>query len=150
MAELHPFFVHFPIAILVVAALFDVYGVIKNIQQHTWTAYVLQLMAGVSAIFTAISGNLAETLVVAQDSLLQGVTASFEKHTSIGNATVWIVILVAVGRTFAVLEKKEWALKGWIFPAISLGLALLILITGLLGGVLSRDILRYFISNYSD
>ncbi len=144
MAELHPFFVHFPIAILLVAALFDLYGVIKSIPQHTWTAYVLQMMAGVSAIFAAISGNLAETLVVAEESLHQGVIASFEKHTSIGNATVWIIILVAVGRTFAVLEKKEWAVKGWVFPIVSIALAILILTTGLLGGALSRDILDYF------
>ncbi len=147
MAELHPFFVHFPIAILLVAALFDLYGVIKSIPQHTWTAYVLQMMAGVSAIFAAISGNLAETLVVAEESLYQGVITSFEKHTSLGNAAVWIIILVAVGRTFAVLEKKDWALKGWFFPAISTGLAMLILITGLLGGELSRQILAYFITH---
>ena len=102
------------------------------------------MMAGVSAIFAAISGNLAETLVVAEESLHQGVIASFEKHTSIGNATVWIIILVAVGRTFAVLEKKEWAVKGWVFPIVSIALAILILTTGLLGGALSRDILDYF------
>ncbi|NQV43224.1 MAG: hypothetical protein HQ506_12810 [Candidatus Marinimicrobia bacterium] len=144
MAELHPFFVHFPIAILIVAALFDFYGAIKNNQQHPRTAYTLQLMAGISAIFAAISGNLAETMLVAQEPLHQGVMASFQKHTSIGNAAVWIIILVAVGRTFAVLEKKEWALKGWVFPVISILLAGLILVTGLLGGALSRNILEYF------
>jgi len=147
MAELHPFFVHFPIAILVVAALFDLYGVIRSLQQHTWTAYALQIIAGVSAIFAAISGNLAESLIMNQESLRLGVEESFNSHISIGNATVWIIVLVAVGRTFAVLEKKEWALKGWVFPAISTCLALLILATGLLGGELSRDILAYFIHN---
>ncbi len=147
MAELHPFFVHFPIALLMVAALFDVYGVIRSLKQHTWTAYVLQLMAGTSAILAAVSGNLAETAVVNRESLHKSVIASFDRHVSLGNAMVWIIVLVAVGRTFAVLEKKEWALKGWVFPAISTCLALLILATGLLGGELSRDILAYFIHN---
>ncbi|MCF7825045.1 MAG: hypothetical protein K9M55_02525 [Candidatus Marinimicrobia bacterium] len=147
MAELHPFFVHFPIAILVVAALFDLYGVIKNIQQHTWTAYALQLMAGVSAIFAAITGHRAESLIVRQEALLQGVTETFNRHISLGNAMVWIIVIAAVGRTFAVLEKKEWALRGWRFPLLSLGLAVLILITGLLGGQLSHEILSYFKAN---
>jgi len=147
MAALHPFFVHFPIAILVVAALFDLYGVIRNIQRHTWTAHALQLMAGAAAIFAAISGNLAKTLIVAQEALHLSVSESFSRHITLGNATVWIIILVAVGRTFAVLEKKEWAVRGWIFPLLSLGLAVLILITGRLGGELSHDILQYFINN---
>jgi len=147
MAALHPFFVHFPIAILVVTALFDVYGVISSIQQHTRTAFALQLMAGVSVILAAISGNMAETLVAGQELLHQGVVESFDKHIALGNAMVWIIVLTAVGRTFAVLEKKEWALKGWVFPSISIILAVLILVTGLLGGALSHEILQYFINN---
>lgn len=147
MAALHPFFVHFPIAILVVAALFDLYGVTKSKQQHTWTAYTLQVMAAISVIFAAISGNRAENLVVAQEALNLGVAASFEKHISIANASVWIIILVVVGRTFAVLEKRAWAMKGWVFPVVSIALAVLILTTGLLGGALSRDILEYFRAN---
>ena len=147
MAELHPFFVHFPIAILVVASVFDVYGVVRGIQQHTRTAYALQLMAGVAAILAAISGNLAETLVVGQELLHLGVVESFDKHISLGNAMIWINILVVVVRTFTVLEKKKWALKGWVFPSLSVALALLILITGLLGGALSHEILQFFINN---
>jgi len=147
MAELHPFFVHFPIALLMVAALFDVHGAIRTLNQSTSTAYVLQLMAGVFAILAAFSGNLAETIVVTQEPLHQSVIASFDKHTSFGNALVWIIVLVAVGRTFAVLEKKEWAFRGWIFPVVSTGLALLVLATGLMGGELSRNILQYFINN---
>jgi uncharacterized membrane protein len=148
MAELHPFFVHFPIAIVVVAALFDLYGVITKTQTQVDTAFILQLIAGVSAIFAAISGNMAESSVVAQEGLHEGVLASFEKHTSIGNAAVWIIILVAVGRTFAVLEKKAWAVNGWVFPLISIALAILILVTGLLGGSLSQNILEYFRADF--
>ncbi|NQT62987.1 MAG: hypothetical protein HQ556_08535 [Candidatus Marinimicrobia bacterium] len=146
MAELHPFFVHFPIAILVVSAAFDVYGASRGQQQHTQTAFILQLMAGVSAILAAISGNMAETLVVDQKSLHQGVMEAFDKHTSMGNAMVWLIILVAVGRTFAVLEKKEWAIKGWVFPIVSVVVALLVIIAGLLGGDLSASILTFYIN----
>ena len=147
MAELHPFFVHFPIAILTVAALFDLYAAIKDHIQHTWTAYTLQMMAGISAILAAISGNMAETNIASQESLRLGIAEGFESHISMGNLTVWIIVLVSVGRTFAVLEKKEWALKGWLFPSVSVGVAILVLVTGFLGGELSRDILQFFKNN---
>lgn len=146
MAVLHPFFVHFPIAILVVAAAFDVYGSWRDKQEQRQTAHILQLMAGVSALFAAISGNLAESLVVDQKLLHQSVTEAFDKHISIGNAMVWLIILVVVGRTFAVLERKDWATNGWIFPVVSVVLALLVIVTGLLGGNLSTSILTYYIN----
>ncbi|MBT3253041.1 MAG: DUF2231 domain-containing protein [Candidatus Marinimicrobia bacterium] len=147
MAELHPFFVHFPIAILVVAAGFEVYGASRSQEQHTQTAFLLQLMAGVFAIFAAISGNMAETLVANQKTLHQGVIEAFDKHASMGNAMVWLIILLAVGRTFAVLEKKDWAMHWWIFPILSTVVALLVIITGLLGGDLSASILTFYIDH---
>jgi len=144
MAELHPFFVHFPIALLMVAALFDVYGAFRDLKQHMVTAHILQLIAAVSAILAAVTGNLSESVIVAQEALHQGVAEAFDAHVSWGNALVWVIVLVALGRTFAVLEKKTWPTQGWVFPLVSTGLAFLILITGLLGGDLSREILLYF------
>ena len=147
MAELHPFFVHFPIAIILVAALFDVYGAFKKQIQHTTAAFTLLILAAISALFAAISGNQAESVIASQQVLSSSIGDTFATHTSIGNLAVWMIILVAVGRTFAVLEKKSWSTKGWIFPAISVGLSLLLLATGLLGGQLSREILQYFVNN---
>lgn len=144
MSELHPFFVHFPIALLLAAVLFDVYGALKNESEHTRTAFILQLMAGVFAILAAVTGNLAESVIVAQESVHQGVLDPFERHVTWGNAMVWVIVLVAVGRTFAILEKKAWALKGGVFPVVGIVLAILVLFTGFIGGDLSRSILEYF------
>ncbi len=127
--------------------MFDVYAVLKDNHQHTWTAYSLQLMAGVSAFLAAISGNMAETLIINQKSLHLVVAESFDSHISMGNATVWLIVLVIVGRSYAILEKKKWAFNSWVFPIVSVALALLILNTGLLGGALSQDILEFFIAN---
>ncbi len=111
-------------------------------------AYVLQLMAAISAILAAFSGNLAETALASQELLAENVSESFDLHISFGNAVVWIIILVVIGRTFAILEKKSWATQGWVFPIVSIGLAGLVLVTGLLGGALSQDILQYFINKH--
>jgi|FLOH01.1.fsa_nt_gi uncharacterized membrane protein len=147
MSDYHPFFVHFPIAILLVAAVFDLFGALRKHPHSTATAFYLQIMAGVSALLAAISGNLAETVIQKQEVLSLSVAETFGKHVFFGNMTVWIIVIVVVGRCFAVLEKKNWAIKGWVFPAISLLLAGLVLVTGLLGGNLSQKILQHFIQN---
>ncbi|NQV30386.1 MAG: hypothetical protein HQ508_05825 [Candidatus Marinimicrobia bacterium] len=147
MADYHPFFVHFPIAILLVAAVFDLFGVLRQHEQSTSTAFYLLLMAGISALLAAISGNLAETAIHKQELLSLAVAETFGNHVSMGNATTWIIVIVVLGRSFAVLEKKKWAARGWVFPSISLLLAALVLVTGLLGGALSQEILRHFMQN---
>ena len=147
MAALHPFFVHFPIALLLAAVLFDGYAVLRDHQFSRTTAFSLQIMAALSAILAAISGNQAEAAIVAQNELSKGVAETFNTHVSLGNLMVWIIVAVAVGRTFAIREKKNWSTSGWVFPMLSLGLGILVLVTGLLGGQLSREILQYFIQN---
>ncbi len=147
MSDYHPFFVHFPIAILLVAAAFDLFAVLKQHEQSTSTAFYLQLMAGISALFAAISGSFAEAAIQKQELLSLAVAETFGKHVSMANATVWIIMIVILGRSFAILEKKKWATRGWVFPSISLLLAALVLVTGLLGGELSQEILRYFMQN---
>jgi len=147
ISDPHPFLVHFPIALILVALLFDLYGVVRSHRQSTRTAFILQLIAAVSAIAAAVSGNLAETALLKREALIRGMSNSLEAHASLGNITVWIIVLLVLGRTFAVLEKKKWAARGWIFPVLSLALAILVVYTGFLGGELSRDILKYFIEH---
>lgn len=144
MADLHPFFVHFPIALLVVAAGFDTYGAVSSMHSYHRTAYSIQVIAGLLALLAAFTGNQAESRLLGQPELHQSVMTVFDRHISLGNAMVWIAILLPLGRTFAMLERKSWGMGGWVFPLISILVASLILITGLLGGDLSREILNYF------
>ncbi len=144
MASLHPFFVHFPIAILLVAVLFDAYGAYKAHTQSTHSAFVLQLLAGIAAIFAAVSGNQAETILVKSAELNAGVGEALDAHISMGNLMIWVIITFVGFRMFAVLEKKTWAQAGWVFPALGLVVAGLVIFTGLLGGDLSADILDFY------
>lgn len=144
MADLHPFFVHFPIALLIVAAGFDTFGAIASRQPHHRTAYSIQVIAGLFALLAAFTGNQAETRLLEQPELHQVVLTVFDRHVSLGNAMIWIIIILAVGRTFAILERKSWGLGGWVFPLMSILVAGLILGTGLLGGELSREILNFY------
>jgi len=147
MAVLHPFFVHFPIALLLAAVLFDGYAGVKDHMHSRITAFCLQILAAISAILAALSGNQAASLIEKQEDLSKEIAETFSAHISMGNIMVWMIVAVAVGRAFAVLEKKDWAQSGWVFPAISFALGSLVLVTGLLGGELSQEILLYFINN---
>jgi len=130
-----------------VAVLFDVFGTIKNQKQSRYVAFILQALGGLSAILAAFSGNLAESGFRKQVALTEAITNSFNAHISMGNITVWLILLLVAFRTFAILEKKTWAQSGWLFPIIGVGLAVLVLWTGLLGGKLSRDILQFFVQH---
>ncbi|MCF7807951.1 MAG: hypothetical protein K9M49_06590 [Candidatus Marinimicrobia bacterium] len=147
MAELHPFFVHFPIALVMVASAFDAYAAVRNQVDLHKTAFILQIMAALAALPSAFSGNLAEIAVRSNEALAAAIAESLDRHTDMGNILVWLVIIFAVARVFAVLERKEWALSGWVFPSLALLLAVFTLGTGLAGGELSRNILEYFVGN---
>lgn len=146
MAELHPFFVHFPIALVMVAFAFDAYAAIRQQNDFHKTAFILQIMSALAALPAAFSGNLAETVVRTNEALSGAILDSLDRHTTMGNLLVWSILVFVGIRVFAVLEKKNWALTGWIFPGLGLFLAIFTLVTGLAGGDLSRDILDYFIN----
>lgn len=147
MAELHPFFVHFPVALIMVAVIFDVFGAVKHRQQEMFVAFMLQILGSVFGIMSAFSGNLAEAGIRSNSVITEAISKSLDSHVSVGNLAVWIIIFCVGFRLFAILEKKTWAYESWLFPTISIGLALIVLYTGLLGGELSRDVLNYFIVN---
>lgn len=147
MAELHPFFVHFPIALLTAAVAFEIFGVLRPQSAGTMSAYFLQLLAAVSAILAAVSGQRAEMQVADSKTLFQSVEPPLTQHTSWGNAMIWVIIVFVLMRTFGILEHKSWAQTPWLFPLASLVLAALIILTGLWGGELSRGILSHYMLN---
>ena len=146
MADLHPFFVHFPIALSVVGVLFDIYAALRAQKDYHRTAFILQVGAALAALPAAFSGNLSEQGVRANAVLSGAITDALDLHITLGNILVWMILLLAVGRVFAVLEKKQWALSGWIFPGMAMLVAAFAVITGLAGGDLSSAILDFYMN----
>lgn len=147
MAAFHPFFVHFPIALLAVAAGFDLFAALRASVSARSAAYILQIIAALSAILAGFSGNLAEAGIKHEQLLSSALATPLNNHTTWGNILVWIILAFVLARSFALLEKKNWARNGWLFPVASLVLSGLVIYTGLLGGRLSAAILNYFILN---
>ena len=144
MAAFHPFFVHFPIALLVAASLFDWYALLRRRANHHITAFVLQGGAGLMAIASGFSGNLAEQGILADPDLDPALLSNFQAHTSWGNAMVWVILLGLAIRIIGTLEKKNWVSSGWLMPVLSTLIAVCILYTGFLGGELVDEILATF------
>jgi len=145
MAALHPFFVHFPIALLLAAMLFDFFGQMRQWASAKSSAFALQILAAVSALLAGFTGNRAESVVLGQQKLSEGIAPELVSHVGWGNSMVWIILIFVIARSFVILEKKQWALDGWIIPLGSAVLSALVIYTGLLGGELSRSILNYYI-----
>jgi uncharacterized membrane protein len=146
LAELHPFLVHFPIVLATVAFLFDAFAAWRKQVMYHRTAFILQVGGALAALPAAFSGNLAESVVRSNGELTQAIGMYLDRHTSLGNILVWFIILFAIARVFAVLEKKSWALSGWVFPGAACLLAGFAIVTALAGGELSSAILEYFIN----
>jgi len=140
MTPIHHFFVHFPIALLVVAALADLAGVALKRSILTRMAFILLVLAGIGGIPAAVTGNHAETNIRSQEALVADVQQELNAHVGWGNTLVWIILAVAASRVFFLLEKKPIAMEGWLFPVMTTLLAAAVLFTGLLGGQLSQTI----------
>ncbi len=143
MSTLHHFFVHFPVALLLVSAASDLAGVIFKREFFTQVAIFLLVLSALGGIAAAVSGNAAEAGLLEQELLATQVPAEMKAHTNWGNTMIWVILLVAVGRIFAKLEKKSWAEQGWLFPVINVLLAIAVVYTGWLGGRLTDGIFDY-------
>ena len=144
LSELHPFFVHFPIALVTVAALFNVLGVFSNKSFFYKTGFALMLVATLTAIVVGLSGYAAEADLEKNIQILAAVADNLTQHATAGNLSIWLIVAVGLFQLWAVLERKSWGLDGWVFPLISILLSVWIIYTGLLGGQLSRAILAAY------
>ena len=127
-------------ALLLIAALADLTGVIFKRLFFTQMAFLLFVLAALGATATAVSGNAAEANLLSLEALSSQVSGEMKSHTSWGNILIWVILAVAGGRGFAFLEKKPWATEGWLFPVPTSLLAIAVVYTGWLGGRLSAAI----------
>ncbi|MCF7901814.1 MAG: hypothetical protein K9M19_00150 [Candidatus Marinimicrobia bacterium] len=142
--ELHPFFVHFPIALMTVAALFDVLGLFINKTFFPRVGFTLLLVTTVLAIVVGLRGYAAEADLEENIQILAAVADNLTQHATAGNLAVWLIVALGLFRLWSVLERKVWAFQGWIFPVLSLLLALWVIYTGFMGGQLVRAVVAAY------
>lgn len=137
--NIHPFFVHFPIALLVVYSLLEIGSYFwPALRRQTWLFGVktFTLFAGVLAAFVALAtGGIAEDLI-------KDVNPRFfiiEVHNPVATATTILALILAAAYTVRIFEIRGWGnqlfgLNRFLAPILRLKerLAHVVLDTGLL------------------
>ncbi len=143
--NLHPLFVHFPIALLVVFSFIKILPLAKKFPQVAWRQIErLLLVVGLAGASVALyTGEIAESLVQPNHQLV-------EMHSTFADISVALYCILLAGELLAfiiskypsiqsatALSKLSNLLNNKIFGAIIALLALgAITVTGILGGVM--------------
>jgi uncharacterized membrane protein len=133
-AHVHPLLVHFPIGLVLIAALFEAAALVTGLER--WHAVaVANVRAGAAfAVATAVTGwLLADALTI------DGMPA-LEWHRWFGTTAT----IVAIGAAMATRRPRGSAATRSMYLAALFGAAALTVVTGHLGGVLvwGADFLR--------
>ena len=131
----HPVAVHFPVALLCAALVFDLAGLLWQRAQWHRTAWVLLLAGTLGAAAAVLTGNLD-----AADYRQSAAAEAIQRHEDLGTVTFLLFIVVTLGRLPHMLrpEGEDRRLRLWIgLAAIGVGL---LMWTAQQGGELVYDL----------
>jgi uncharacterized membrane protein len=135
LAELHPFFVHFPIALFIFYAMIETWGVFSKKDIFGNTAIVLLLFILITSIFAAVTGNQSESIAAKLAESNSAVPMELiEQHETFATISIWYFLLVLIFRFYLVIKKKFEGNIKYLFILLAIIGCVLIFITGKLGG----------------
>lgn len=137
MAELHPFVVHFPIALLTLYIGLEVTTYfIKNDTLDNFTTLIL-LLAIFTAVNAVLTGNQAEQVASSvMDKAPAVVKETIEHHEEFATYTLWYFLVILVIRYYLVQKNKMTRLFKMLIIILALLGGILIFQTGFTGGKL--------------
>ncbi|MEM7352704.1 MAG: DUF2231 domain-containing protein [Acidobacteriota bacterium] len=96
LPNLHPLSVHFPIALLPVAILFDLCGLV--LQRHPWLERAAPLLYGLAAAGAWVAEWAGERATESLADVPQATEALIARHSDLAHTTVWAMAVLAVLR----------------------------------------------------
>ena len=136
LSHLHPITVHFPIALLIVAFVFEVFALIFTSNRlFTKVGFYLFIAGTLGAILAVISGNLFT------EELTGPVGDVEEKHHLFANITMYLAIVTSLFKIYLIAEKKEESLFKWIDLLAMFITMIAVGLTGYYGGSIVYDYL---------
>ena len=131
--ELHPTIVHFPIALIDLAYIFQIITVIKpDIIPKYLNLWVL-VPAALSTLPALLSGERAEESL---GKISYGARETLENHELFANITTWGILILTVIWVYISLKGKENPKVQKLFLAFLTLIFISVLISGYLGGEL--------------
>ncbi|MBM3918650.1 MAG: DUF2231 domain-containing protein [Sphingomonadales bacterium] len=134
LGRLHPFFVHFPIALLMSALVAHILFWWRKHPSFLLFSRFLLVGAALGALLAALSGGWAED---AAGDLSAEIHEAIEQHETLGYVQAWLLPILAiwgVSRRKTMLERELS-----IFFGVMMLASVLMLYTGYLGGGLVYD-----------
>jgi uncharacterized membrane protein len=129
---LHPALVHFPIALSLVAVLFDFVSRHPRARRLEPAGGVLMGLAALGGIAATLTGQLAEEEAVVP----RAARALVDRHEELGEIAMWVLIAVALVRLALAWRGAFKGLIAWGYLALALAAAVLVGYQGMLGGEL--------------
>jgi uncharacterized membrane protein len=136
MQNIHPYFVHFPIAILSVGLLWDLLGILLNKESFKNAGWWAQVFGVIAIIITGITGLIAANSVAHSEAAHE----IMETHETIGLTVAGVFILLLIWRSFL---KTSLPLKK-LYQTIYLAIGILAVVTMLYGAHLGGKLVYEF------
>ena len=131
MADLHPFFIHYPIVLYTTALIIEIIKLrFKSIPDYF--SLILIVLGAFSSLFASLSGDLS----LNESVNIPGISDDLSRHELLGNILTWLGIISTFTMVYLHLKKKQIIWLKWIvIIALSIG----VLVTGYFGGQLVND-----------
>jgi uncharacterized membrane protein len=131
---MHPAFVHFPIALLMVSLVLELIAVVSRREQLARCAGIVLLLAVLGAVAAVITGLMAEEVVEAQVEKTAAADL-LAAHRIAALVVTGLALLLVVWRLTLRLEPPKGA-RRWLYLAVLLAACVLVGATGRLGGTM--------------
>lgn len=113
--NIHPILVHFPIALLTIYALLEIFSLLKKVREYEWLEHIkafLVIVGVLSAFFTLSSGEVAENMINKGDPILHKLV---ETHGFFASVSTDIFLGIAILYALRFIKTKTWYGK---FPVL--------------------------------
>ena len=117
LAELHPKFVHFPVALFLTFALFEFLGTVLKKDYLKKAAHLILFLGVIGSVLAVLSGKQAAAL---NPNWTEASSALVNEHASFANITMWYFVGLLIVKTYLVLKKKMNLTFNYIILALAL------------------------------
>jgi uncharacterized membrane protein len=136
LANIHPYIVHFPIALLITYSVLEITGIIFKNEFISKSALLILCFGLVSALAAVFTGNIASEQF---KFWTEESKALISEHQSFATYLTWFVFIIGCFRIYLVIKKKFNGVKKYLYIVLAMIVIFLVYETGIRGGNLVKN-----------